>query len=205
MSSKSTRTKILMKDIPVVSFSPGEYERYCEIFASIQNKNGGKLFQNGLLLCRQNTFVHQKLLELCNNENDKKVLRAAYDYCNNQREPKIKNKNTMTINNVIIKNEVDHSGSPETKGLNKNESTCSRNSLSETACPRNNLLRKISFFIMIFIIIGLFLYAIKYVKDKESRIKELEASNQRKQDKYDKLSFEYNKMIEKSKTENDKY
>ncbi|CAG8684909.1 6982_t:CDS:1, partial [Racocetra fulgida] len=146
MNSKPKRTKpkILIKDIPVVTYSPGEYERYCEIFASMQNKDGSEFFQNGLPLCRQNTFVHQTLQELSKNENDQKVLRAAYDYCSNQREPKIKN--TTTINNVYIKNEVDRSGAQETKGLNKNEltgTTCPRNSLSETACPRNNLLRKI--------------------------------------------------------------
>jgi len=39
----------------------------------------------------------------------------------------------------------------------------------------------------------------------EKEIKELEIKNQKKQDKYDKLSFEFNKMIERLKTENDEY
>ncbi|CAG8856306.1 21398_t:CDS:1, partial [Gigaspora margarita] len=47
--------------------------------------------------------------------------------------------------------------------------------------------------------------AIKNIKDKETRINELEINNQKKQEKYDKLSFEYNKMIEKLKTDDDEY
>ncbi|KAF0481164.1 hypothetical protein F8M41_023610 [Gigaspora margarita] len=202
MNSISKHSKLLMKEIPVVTFLPSEYEIYCERFASMQNKNSGELFQKDLPLCRQNSFVHQTLKELYKNEQDQKILRAASDYCDKQRE--LKNRAT-TINNVYIKNEVECSSAPEKRELNKNESTeatdCPRNNLSETACPRNNLLRKISFFIMIFIIIGLFLYVIKNVKE----IKELEIKNQKKQDKYDKLSFEFKKMIERLKTENDEY
>ncbi|CAG8794899.1 10534_t:CDS:2, partial [Gigaspora margarita] len=124
------------------------------------------------------------------NKNDKKILRAAYDYCNIQLGPK--NKTTTTINNVYIKNEIECSNQQgqeeckmqqETKDHDKIEST-------ETACPRNNLLRKI---------------AIKNIKDKETKINELEINNQKKQEKYDKLSFEYNKMIEKLKTDDDEY
>ncbi|KAF0538748.1 hypothetical protein F8M41_007516 [Gigaspora margarita] len=147
MNSKNSR--ILMKEIPPVTYLPGEYERYCEIFATMQNKDGGQFFQYGAPLYRQSAFVHKTLKELSKKENDPKILRAAYDCCFNQHEQK--NKTTTNINNVYIKTEVECSGTQNKKELNKNEPT-------KTTCLRNNLLRKISFFIMIFIIIGLFLY-----------------------------------------------
>ncbi|KAF0419891.1 hypothetical protein F8M41_007112 [Gigaspora margarita] len=201
----STHSKILMRDISAVTLSSGEYERYYKRFESMQNKNGAQLFQHGVQLCCQNTFVHKTFKDLYQKENDPKILRAAYEYCNNQHEPKTKN--TTTINNIYIKNKVECSNPQRSKEYNKPQEAKDKIESTKIACPRNNFLRKISFFIMTFIIIGLFLYmsAIKNIKDKEIRIKELEINNQKKQDKYDKLSFEYNKIIKKLRTENDEY
>jgi len=105
-----------MKEILVVAYFPSKYERYCERFASMQNKNGGELFQKDFSLCCQNFFVHQTLKELYKNEQDQKILKAAYNYCNKQCEPKNR---TTTINNVYIKNEVECSSAQETRELNR--------------------------------------------------------------------------------------
>ncbi|CAG8610656.1 2690_t:CDS:2, partial [Dentiscutata heterogama] len=64
------------------------------------------------------------------------------------------------VNEYLDNNEVECSNPQGSKESNKPQETKDHYKIesTETTCPRNNLLRKIGFFIMIFIIIGLFLY-----------------------------------------------
>ncbi|CAG8511564.1 24517_t:CDS:2 [Dentiscutata erythropus] len=218
----SKKNRISVKEIQNknVEFLPDEYENYRRILDFIVEK--------GVLFCKQKAAVRNQLLEL--SQSDDKIMSAAYRYCTELCKQQIQTQLPLQIyNNIAIKNEPNKSEIEKTP-MTIQEPEDSRNPRNFFLKKISLCFMLI---IILLIIAGLFYYikndsdmtdirkkveefknknhAIENMllvmrnehEKKEEMIAYLEAEIQRKESQYNKLSFEFNKIVNILELEND--
>ncbi|CAG8494806.1 2629_t:CDS:2, partial [Racocetra fulgida] len=130
--------------------------------------------EKGVLFCKQKAVVRNQLVEL--SQSDDKIMSAAYRYCTELCKLQIQTQQPLHIyNNIAIKNEP-----------NKSEIEKTPMTIQEPEDSQNMLL----------------VMRNEHEK-KEEMIAYLEAEIQRKESQYNKLSFEFNKIVKILELEND--